>query len=80
MSRFVPGGLFRHRDFRNLWTAETISVFGSLKRSFINGTRLCPPAMNFPSPLVARSFAIASSSDAALLYSNAVEITIGLPG
>ena len=24
-----PGGLWRHRDFRNLWTAETISVFGS---------------------------------------------------
>ena len=29
MRRFVPGGLWRHRDFRNLWTAETISVFGS---------------------------------------------------
>ena len=25
----LPGGLWRHRDFRNLWTAETISVFGS---------------------------------------------------
>jgi MFS family permease len=25
----LPGGLFRHRDFRNLWAAETISVFGS---------------------------------------------------
>jgi MFS family permease len=24
-----PGGLWRHRDFRNLWAAETISVFGS---------------------------------------------------
>jgi MFS family permease len=29
VSRFLPGGLWRHRDFRNLWTAETISVFGS---------------------------------------------------
>lgn len=25
----LPGGLLRHRDFRNLWAAETISVFGS---------------------------------------------------
>ena len=25
----LPGGLWRHRDFRNLWAAETISVFGS---------------------------------------------------
>ena len=24
-----PGGLWHHRDFRNLWAAETISVFGS---------------------------------------------------
>jgi MFS family permease len=24
-----PGGLWQHRDFRNLWAAETISVFGS---------------------------------------------------
>jgi len=24
-----PGGLWRHRDFRRLWAAETISVFGS---------------------------------------------------
>jgi len=24
-----PGGLWRHRDFRNLWAAETISVFGT---------------------------------------------------
>ena len=24
-----PGGLWLHRDFRNLWAAETISVFGS---------------------------------------------------
>ena len=24
-----PGGLWRHRDFRNLWAAETISQFGS---------------------------------------------------
>jgi MFS family permease len=24
-----PGGLWRHRDFRRLWVAETISVFGS---------------------------------------------------
>jgi MFS family permease len=29
MNRFLPGGLWRHRDFRNLWAAETISVFGS---------------------------------------------------
>jgi MFS family permease len=29
MRRFLPGGLWRHRDFRNLWAAETISVFGS---------------------------------------------------
>ena len=29
MRRFLPGGLWRHRDFRRLWTAETISVFGS---------------------------------------------------
>ena len=25
----LPGGLWRHRDFRNLWAAETISQFGS---------------------------------------------------
>ena len=24
-----PGGLWLHRDFRNLWAAETISVFGT---------------------------------------------------
>jgi MFS family permease len=29
MRRFLPGGLWRHRDFRRLWAAETISVFGS---------------------------------------------------
>ena len=29
MRRFLPGGLWRHRDFRNLWTAETISQVGS---------------------------------------------------
>ena len=30
MRRLWPsGGLWRHRDFRNLWAAETISVFGS---------------------------------------------------
>ena len=29
MRRFLPGGLWRHRDFRNLWAAETISQFGS---------------------------------------------------
>ena len=29
MRRFLPGGLWRHRDFRKLWAAETISVFGS---------------------------------------------------
>lgn len=25
----LPGGLWRHRDFRRLWAAESISVFGS---------------------------------------------------
>ena len=25
----LPGGLWRHRDFRSLWGAETISQFGS---------------------------------------------------
>ena len=29
MRRFLPGGLWRHRDFRNLWTAETVSQLGS---------------------------------------------------
>ena len=29
MRRFLPGGLWRHRDFRNLWAAETISQFGT---------------------------------------------------
>jgi MFS family permease len=30
MRRFVPsGGLWRHRDFLNLWTAETVSQLGS---------------------------------------------------
>jgi MFS family permease len=29
MRRLVPGGLWTHRDFRRLWAAETISVFGS---------------------------------------------------
>jgi MFS family permease len=29
LRRFRPGGLWRHRDFRNLWAAETISMFGS---------------------------------------------------
>jgi MFS family permease len=29
MSRFLPGGLARHRDFRNLWAAETVSQLGS---------------------------------------------------
>ena len=29
MSRLLPGGLWRHRDFRNLWTAETVSQLGS---------------------------------------------------
>jgi MFS family permease len=29
MRRLLPGGLWGHRDFRNLWAAETISVFGS---------------------------------------------------
>ncbi|HUP32428.1 MAG TPA: MFS transporter [Gaiellaceae bacterium] len=30
----LPGGLWRHRDFRNLWAAETISVFGSQFTAF----------------------------------------------
>ena len=29
MRRFLPGGLARHRDFRNLWAAETVSQLGS---------------------------------------------------
>jgi MFS family permease len=29
MRRFSPGGLWRHRDFRNLWAAETVSQLGS---------------------------------------------------
>ena len=29
MRRLARGGLWRHRDFRRLWAAETISVFGS---------------------------------------------------
>jgi MFS family permease len=29
MRRPLPGGLWHHRDFRRLWAAETISVFGS---------------------------------------------------
>ena len=45
--------------------AMSISVCGSLSRSFISGTRLWPPAMNLPSPLAAASFASASSSDVA---------------
>ena len=55
----------------------SISIFGSLSRSFINGTRLCPPAMSFPSPLAAPSLASASSSDVARVYSNGIEITTG---
>ena len=55
--------------------AMSISVSGSLSRSFMSGTRLWPPAMSLPSPLAARSFASASSSDVARLYSNVVEIT-----
>ncbi len=46
----------------------------------MSGTRLWPPAMNLPSPLVAASFASASSSDVARLYSNGVEIMPVLPG
>ena len=38
------------------------SVPGSLRRSFINGTRLCPPAITLP-PFDAASFAIASSTE-----------------
>ncbi len=60
--------------------AISISVLGSLSRSFMSGTRLWPPAMNLPSPLVSRSFASASSSDVARLYSNGVDITAALPG
>ena len=56
----------------------SISIFGSLRRNFMTGIRLCPPAMSLASPLAARSFASASSTDVARLYSNAVEITIGL--
>ena len=40
------------------------SVPGSLSRSFISGTRLCPPAISLPPPDAA-SFAIASSIDVA---------------
>jgi MFS family permease len=29
MQRFLPGGLWRHRDFRSLWAAETVSQVGS---------------------------------------------------
>ena len=29
MRRFLPGGLWRHSEFRKLWAAESISVFGS---------------------------------------------------
>ena len=60
--------------------AMSIRILGSLRRSFISGTRLWPPAMNLPSPLLARSFASASSSDVARLYSNGEEITTVLPG
>ena len=47
--------------------AMSISAFGSLRRSFISGTRLCPPASSLPSPFAALSWAMASSSDVALL-------------
>ena len=60
--------------------AMSISVPGWLRRSFMTGIRLCPPAINFPSPFAARNFVSASSTDAARVYSNAVGITIGLPG
>src|SRR5437773_5001382 len=60
--------------------AMSINALGSLSRSFISGTRLWPPAMNFPAPLLARSFASASSSDVARLYSKGEEITTVLPG
>ncbi|MNC95889.1 hypothetical protein D3C83_131140 [compost metagenome] len=40
------------------------SLPGSLNRSFINGTRLCPPAISLP-PFEAPSFAIASSIEVA---------------
>ena len=43
--------------------AMSMSTVGSLSRSFISGTRLCPPASSFP--LVLCSFLIASSTDAA---------------
>ena len=52
--------------------AMSISTVGSLSRSFISGTRLWPPAISLPPPLLARSFASASSIDVARLYSNVV--------
>ena len=58
----------------------SMSTCGSLRRSFISGTRLWPPAMNLPPPPAAFSFASASSSDVARAYSNVVGITPGLPG
>jgi hypothetical protein len=60
--------------------AMSINTCGSLRRSFISGTRLCPPAISLPLPLAAASLASASSSDVARLYSNGIDITTGLPG
>jgi MFS family permease len=34
MRRFLPGGLWRHRDFRNLWAAETVSQLGTQVSQF----------------------------------------------
>ena len=45
-----------------------------------SGTRLWPPAMNFPAPPAAWIFASASSTDVARAYSNVVGITPGLRG
>ena len=62
-----------------MW-ATSIRTAGSLSRSFISGTRLCPPAMSFPAPPAAASFASASSSEVARSYSNAVGIMREAPG
>jgi hypothetical protein len=60
--------------------AMSISACGSLRRSFMSGTRLWPPAMSLAPPPAAFNFATASSSDVARAYSNAVGITPGLRG
>ena len=58
----------------------SISACGSLRRSFISGTRLWPPAMSLPPSPAAVSFASASSSEVARAYSNGVGITPHLRG